>query len=68
MALYLRKVIHPQAHDNYRVILKLEDGEVEIGSIGISARGRLALGNRYRHPDPRSGDAGGRQGPQGLHA
>ena len=33
--LYLRKVIHPQAHDNYRVILKGEEGEFEIGSIGI---------------------------------
>jgi hypothetical protein len=31
----LRKVIHPQAHDNYRVILKREGDEVEIGSIGI---------------------------------
>jgi hypothetical protein len=27
MALYLRNVIHPQSHDNYRVILKL-DGSV----------------------------------------
>ena len=35
MALYLRKVIHPQAHDNYRVILKREGDEVEIGPIGI---------------------------------
>ena len=35
MALYLRKVTHPQAHDNYRVILKLDGDEVEIGSIGI---------------------------------
>ena len=35
MDLYLRKVIHPQAHDNYRVILKGEDGEFEIGSIGV---------------------------------
>ena len=33
--LYLRKIIHPQAHDNYRVILKREDREFEIGSIGI---------------------------------
>jgi hypothetical protein len=33
-ALYLRKVVHSQAHDNYRVIWR--DGiEVEIGSIGI---------------------------------
>ena len=35
MNLYLRKVIHPQAHDNYRVILKNDGDEVEIGSIGI---------------------------------
>jgi hypothetical protein len=35
MDLYLRKVIHPQAHDNYRVLLKDDGLEVEIGSIGI---------------------------------
>ena len=35
MDFYLGKVIHPQAHDNYRVILKGEDGEFEIGSIGV---------------------------------
>jgi hypothetical protein len=35
MNLYLRKVVHPQAHENYRVILKREGDEVEIGSIGI---------------------------------
>lgn len=35
MDLYLRKVTHPQATDNYRVILKDEAGDVEIGSIGI---------------------------------
>ena len=35
MDLYLRKVTHPQAIDNYRVILKNEAGDVEIGSIGI---------------------------------
>ena len=35
MNLYLRKVVHTQAHDNYRVILKLDEGEFEIGSIGI---------------------------------
>jgi hypothetical protein len=34
MDLYLRKVIHPQAHENYRVILKLDEGEFVIGSIG----------------------------------
>ena len=32
MALYLRKVIHPQARDNYRVILKREADEVKIRS------------------------------------
>ena len=34
MDLYLRKVIHPQAHDNYRVILKDDGLDVEVGSIG----------------------------------
>jgi hypothetical protein len=34
-ALYLRRVVHPQAQDNYRVVLKLDEGEFEIGSIGI---------------------------------
>jgi hypothetical protein len=33
--LFLRKVVHVQAKDNYRVILKTEEGEFEIGSIGI---------------------------------
>lgn len=33
--LFLRKVTgHPQATDAYRVVLKSEDGETEIGSIG----------------------------------
>ena len=31
----LRKVIHPQAHRNYRVIWKDDGAEIEIGSIGI---------------------------------
>jgi hypothetical protein len=35
MKLYLRRVTHSQAHDSYRVILKREEGEFEIGSIGI---------------------------------
>ena len=39
MDLYLRRVIHPQAHDNYRVILKCDDGEFEIGSIDIQHDG-----------------------------
>jgi hypothetical protein len=33
--LYLRKIIHPQAQENYRVILKLDGSEFKIGSIGI---------------------------------
>ncbi|MGY4288845.1 hypothetical protein ACVWXO_008065 [Bradyrhizobium sp. LM2.7] len=35
MDLSLRKVDHPQAIDNYRVILKDAAGDVEVGSIGI---------------------------------
>jgi hypothetical protein len=36
MNLYLRKVIHSQARDNYRVVLKLDgEDEFEAGSIGI---------------------------------
>jgi hypothetical protein len=35
MELYLRKVDHPQARDNYRVILKTETEEFSIGSIGL---------------------------------
>jgi hypothetical protein len=35
MDLYLSKVDHPQAHNNYRVILKDDGQEIEIGSIGI---------------------------------
>ena len=34
-ALYLRKVIHPQARDNYRVLLKDDGLAIEVGSIGI---------------------------------
>jgi len=41
MDLYLRKVIHPQAQENYRLILKDDDGqEIEIGSIGIQHAAR----------------------------
>jgi hypothetical protein len=40
--LYLRKIIHPQAHDNYRVE---DDGlEIEIGSIGIQQGSGTAEG------------------------
>ena len=35
MTLYLRKVIHAQAYENYRVVLKIEEGEFDIGSIGV---------------------------------
>jgi len=35
MDLYLRRVIHPQAIDNYRVVLKNGGDEIEVGSIGI---------------------------------
>jgi len=35
MDLYLRKVIHPQAIDNHRVVLKDDGLELEIGSIGV---------------------------------
>ena len=35
MDLYLRKVRHDQARDNYRVILVDGDEEIEIGSIGV---------------------------------
>ena len=35
MELYLRKVQHVQAKDNYRVILKTDEGDFEIGSIGV---------------------------------
>jgi hypothetical protein len=67
--LYLRKVAHPQARDNYRVILKYDGLETEIGSIGIQqgsgateawvwAIDTVARGRRTGH----------RPGPQGLHA
>jgi hypothetical protein len=37
MDLYLRKVDHLQAPDNYRVVLKDDGDEIEIGSIGVKA-------------------------------
>jgi hypothetical protein len=41
-----RKVIHPQAHDNYWVILKDDGLELEIGSIGAQFDGwRCAIDN-----------------------
>jgi hypothetical protein len=39
MELFLRKVIHPQAHDNYRVIVKDDGAEIEVGSIGVQFDG-----------------------------
>jgi hypothetical protein len=39
MELFLRRVIHPQAHDNYRVILKEDGVEIELGSIGVQHEG-----------------------------
>ena len=68
MTLYLRKVIHPPAHDNYRVILKRDGDEFEIGSIGIQHGAAWTWGIDTRHPDARFRDARGRQGQQGLHA
>jgi hypothetical protein len=44
MNLYLRTVVHPQAHDNYRVVLKLDGDEFEIGSIGIEFGAAWAWG------------------------
>jgi hypothetical protein len=38
MDLFLRKVIHPQAHDNYRVVVRDGD-DIEIGSIGVQFDG-----------------------------
>jgi hypothetical protein len=35
MDLYLRKVDHTQARDNFRVVLKIDDEEIDIGSIGL---------------------------------
>ena len=35
MDLFLRKIIYPQPHDDYRVVLKDDGLEIEIGSIGI---------------------------------
>jgi hypothetical protein len=39
MDLFLRKVIHPTATDNYRVIVKSDGDEIEVGSIGIQFDG-----------------------------
>jgi len=39
MHLFLHKVVHPQAHDNYRVVLKDNGDDIEIGSIGMQFDG-----------------------------
>jgi hypothetical protein len=39
MKLFLRKVIHPRTHDNYRVILKDDGVDIEVGSIGVQHGG-----------------------------
>jgi hypothetical protein len=41
MDLFLRRVIHPQSRDNYRVVLDDDGEEIEIGSIGV----QLGVGN-----------------------
>jgi hypothetical protein len=35
MTLYLRNVRHPQSRNSFRVILKIDGEEIEIGSIGV---------------------------------
>jgi hypothetical protein len=35
MDLYLRKVDHTQARYNFRVVLKIDDEEIDIGSVGL---------------------------------
>jgi hypothetical protein len=44
MNLYLRKVVHPQAHDNYRIVLKRDGDKFEIGSIDIQHGAAWAWG------------------------
>ena len=44
MDLHLRKVIHPQAHEKYRVILKLDEGAFVIGSVGVQRGGAWSWG------------------------
>jgi hypothetical protein len=39
MDLFLRREIHPQSRDNYRVVLKEDGDEIEIGSIGVQFDG-----------------------------
>ncbi|MBR1150059.1 hypothetical protein [Bradyrhizobium sp. JYMT SZCCT0428] len=41
--LFLRKVDHPQATDNYRVALEIHDERIEIGSIGPQRTAEVEL-------------------------
>jgi hypothetical protein len=73
MDLYLRKSDHGQlGPEIYRVILKDDGDEVEIGSISDSALGRrgvlLEMGHRYRHAYAGAPDARPRRRPRRLHA
>ena len=63
MNLNLRKVIHPQAYDNYRVVLKLDGDEFEIGSTGIQHGAAWIPSSRCSFWRSKE-----RQEPQGLHA
>ena len=56
MDLFLRRVRHPQSRYNYRVVLKDDGEEIEMGSIGVQydwRHRRLDLGHRHRNPDAR---------------
>jgi hypothetical protein len=62
------KSIILKAKNNYRVILKMDGEEIEIGSIGIqSTTGASSVwhwGNRYRDPDAGTGFGRRRSRPQ----
>jgi hypothetical protein len=47
MDLFLRKVRHPQARNAFRVVIKDEDGEIEIGSIGTQVGVDMQKGWRW---------------------
>jgi hypothetical protein len=53
MDLFLRKAIHPQADNNYRVIIKDEGAEIELGSIGVQFDGwHWGIGGMSQYDDP----------------
>jgi len=59
MDLRLRRVDHPTADNNFRVILRDDAGrEIEIGSIGLQhgSSGSDLLGMGVRHGDPGARD------------